>query len=66
MLEKLNYHLMTAYALGYYDGRSIGEQNNPYQGGLNQSIYVQGYDHGVSDYCREKHPEDDKTEKVSA
>ena len=51
-----------AFARGYYDGRSIGVESNPYDGQSDpqfHSAYRDGYEWGVSDYCRENHPEDE-------
>ena len=40
-----------AYAIGYYDGRSEGVDNNPYEDRELRHSYRLGYDRGVSDYC---------------
>jgi hypothetical protein len=54
--------LCYAFARGYWDGRSEGVENNPYDGGKDDAqmhqAYKYGYDWGVSDYCTEAHPED--------
>lgn len=40
-----------AYALGYYDGRLVGYENNVFEDDLDRHSYKQGYDAGVTDYC---------------
>ena len=40
-----------AYALGYYDGRSQGVENNIYQESKLRVMYTMGYERGVADYC---------------
>ena len=51
-----------AYARGYYDARSEGIEINPYPSeslaDMHQA-YREGYDCGISDYCRDNHPEDE-------
>lgn len=43
-----------AYAVGYYDGRSNGEDKNYYAPEHSERHwYTLGYETGVSDYCRE-------------
>ena len=52
-----------AYARGYYDGRTFGLEQNPWDSNSNPELYAtyrDGYDRGVSDYCREEHPEDEE------
>lgn len=40
-----------AYAIGYYDGRAEGVDNNPYEDSELKHSYRLGYDKGVADYC---------------
>ena len=41
-----------AYALGYYDGRATGMEQNPFEPeDESRHWYRIGYDAGVSDYC---------------
>lgn len=47
-----------AYARGYYDGRSIGVENCPFEYWEYAALYRQGYEAGVADYCEEMHPEE--------
>lgn len=50
---------LEAYALGYYHGRAFGTESVP--DAYNDSavhFYRRGYDSGVTDYCREAHPEE--------
>ena len=47
----MNYLLMNAYALGYYDGRAIGVEDNPFDSDEERFAYSEGYQRGVSDYC---------------
>lgn len=49
---------LVAYAMGYYHGRAIGEEQNPYDDDHQRSLYRAGYDAGVADYCQEAHPEE--------
>jgi len=49
----MNYAHLDAYALGYYHGRSEGVDANPYDHAQTErSLYNDGYEHGVGDYCR--------------
>ena len=48
-----------AYARGYYDGRAEGSENCPFEMDDARAYYRQGYEAGVSDYCKENHPEDE-------
>lgn len=51
-LQKLmNREQAYAYALGYYDGRSKGTENNPYGNDRLRHAYDEGYERGVADYC---------------
>ena len=43
---------LEAYALGYYEGREIGTESNPFDGDDLRLMYRRGYDAGVADYCR--------------
>lgn len=45
--------LARAYAQGYWDGRSIGN-DRPWDGytDLERHFYNMGYESGVADYCR--------------
>lgn len=40
-----------AYALGYYDGRKNGVENNQYEDSSLRVLYTMGYERGVADYC---------------
>jgi ribosome modulation factor len=54
---------MLSYKKGYNDGLNTGISNNPYDGMVNpklHTMYRQGYDAGVADYCREVHPKDEE------
>ena len=56
-----NTHDHVAYALGYYHGRAIGVEDNPYDSEDEARYYYRlGYDAGVADYCHENHPEDEE------
>lgn len=46
----MNYENMVAFAIGYYDGRKDGVENNRFEGAM-RGFYQQGYDRGVADYC---------------
>jgi hypothetical protein len=55
-----------AYCKGFVDGYESGISNNPYDGAspcydekLRHLHYRTGYDAGVSEYCRDTHPEDE-------
>ena len=52
---KLN---MYEYARGYFDGRSEGIYNNPYDDKEMHHRYKLGYDRGVADYCHYELGED--------
>lgn len=43
---------LKAYAIGYYDGRAEGVDNNPYKAGEDalRHMYRRGYDAGVADF----------------
>lgn len=46
--------ILLAFARGYYDGRSIGVENNTYADDAKRPMrwaYGQGYQAGVTDYC---------------
>lgn len=46
-----------AYALGYCDGCTEGDEANPYRDGDDRRHYYRaGYDRGVADYCEMTHP----------
>ena len=40
-----------AYAIGYYDGRSFGKENNGFTDDLHHA-YGLGYQAGITDYCQ--------------
>ena len=42
-----------AYALGYYYGRTEGNNPGLFDGEPEQYLFNQGYESGVSDYCEE-------------
>ncbi len=50
-----------AYALGYYHGRAIGEELNPFKESGERHLYTIGYERGISDYCFEYHNEEVNT-----
>lgn len=39
-----------AYALGYYDGRTEGVENDTYDNDALRHMYRRGYDAGVADF----------------
>lgn len=39
------------YAIGYYDGRSNGVENNLFNDSELRILYTMGYERGVADYC---------------
>jgi hypothetical protein len=44
---------MLAYAMGYWDGRHEGNENNPYDhADPCRAYYKTAYEAGVGDYCR--------------
>ena len=47
----MNMVFVQAYALGYYDGRSEGVEENMYHDEESRHWYRLGYDAGVADYC---------------
>jgi hypothetical protein len=47
----MNYPLAYAYALGYYDGRSKGVEDNQFTFDDERQAYTEGYERGVTDYC---------------
>lgn len=49
-----------AFAVGYYDARSKGNENCPFDLDHLKSMYNLGYEAGIHDYCRENHPEDEE------
>lgn len=49
---------LVAYAVGYYHGRAIGDEQNPYDDDHHRSLYREGYDAGVADYSQDAHPEE--------
>jgi hypothetical protein len=50
-IKEFDFMLADAYALGYFDGRTHGMTNNPYDDDTQRYLYGQGYERGVSDYC---------------
>lgn len=48
---QVTYDNLRAYALGYYDGRAIGQENNIFEDDLDRHLYKRGYDAGIADYC---------------
>lgn len=49
---------MYEYARGYFDGRSEGIYDNPYEDKEMQHNYTLGYYRGVADYCHYELKED--------
>ena len=50
-----------AFARGYFDARSDGVENNPYDSEARadcHAFYKDGYDWGITDYCIYNHPEE--------
>lgn len=47
----MNYDQLNAYALGYYNGRSLLLEDNKYHDEQTRGIYQDGYNKGVADYC---------------
>jgi hypothetical protein len=57
-IHKLDFWLLDAYALGYYDGRHHGSEDTPEDyDDEERYLYKVGYQRGVTDYCHDKHPE---------
>ncbi len=53
-IERFNDTESKAYRKGYDHGYLDGIENNPYDhADINRTLYKQGYDAGVHDYCRE-------------
>ncbi len=50
-LNNFDYNLAQAYALGYYHGRAVGTENDPYVSDDLRFLYSEGYQRGVTDYC---------------
>lgn len=49
-----------AYHEGFLDGYKIGEDRNPYNhSDKRRHEYSTGYEAGVTQYCKETHPEDE-------
>ena len=62
LITQREIYLMTAHSLGYWHGRDQGIESNPYDSEDNPYLYAAyrlGYDCGISDYCRDNHPEDE-------
>lgn len=51
-----------AYRRGFKDGLEKGVEKNPYKTQLQYWHYRNGYDAGVSEYCRTHHPEDENND----
>lgn len=48
-----------SYALGYYHGRATGNEQCPeHFTDKERHLYREGYGAGISDYCRENHPDE--------
>ena len=54
--------LREAYAVGYYEGRAVGTESNPFEADDLRLSYRHGYDAGVADYCRH-HVDDEGNER---
>ena len=50
-----------AYELGFKHGLEEGVDMNPFEKDLERYLYRRGYDAGVSEYCRQEHPEEENT-----
>lgn len=49
----MNDNILRAYARGYYHGRAIGVEENPYSGATQpeeHAAYTAGYEAGVNDF----------------
>jgi hypothetical protein len=46
-----------AYQLGFYDGFTVGVEDNTFDDDMDRHLYRLGYDAGVAEYCWEKLPE---------
>jgi hypothetical protein len=60
--DHLPYDRSIAYCKGFVHGFDKGVSKNPYDGehqAINHNLYKIGYDAGVTEYCREEHPEDE-------
>jgi len=60
-------HRSIGYCKGFVDAYEQGIRNNPYDGGsfdqdeINRHVqYKLGYDAGITEYCRDFHPEDEE------
>lgn len=40
-----------AYQLGFYDGFTVGVENNTFTDDMDRHLYRLGYDAGVAEYC---------------
>ena len=47
-----------AYQLGFYDGFTVGVEDNTFDDDMDRHLYRLGYDAGVAEYCWEKLPEE--------
>lgn len=49
-----------AYEIGFRHGLKEGVDMNPFEKDFERYCYRRGYDAGVSEYCRQEHPEDEE------
>jgi hypothetical protein len=47
-----------AYQLGFYDGFTVGIEDNTFTDDMDRHLYRLGYDAGIAEYCWEKLPEE--------
>ena len=52
MKEELE--LQKAYQLGFYDGFTVGVEDNTFDDDMDRHLYRLGYDAGVAEYCRDQ------------
>ena len=57
------------YCRGFVDAYEQGVENNPWSGEMdvyNYAQYKMGYDAGITEYCRDNHPEDEENESITS
>lgn len=50
-MQDLDLMLADAYAVGYFEGRTLGFENTQFEDDVSRHYYRLGYDRGVADYC---------------